>query len=143
MQSENARIFVSDILDDPKNHQNYAMRFAASIILRVTYGKSSPTAINDPEVVRIHQVMARIQIAMRPGSFLVDRVPLLRYLPGYANQLTKWHHEELGLYRQQLGHVKSEMEHNKAGSLRRCWRTLKIINFRQMRWPILQDHSLE
>ncbi|OJA08606.1 hypothetical protein AZE42_07139 [Rhizopogon vesiculosus] len=116
MQSENARIFVSDILDDPKNHQNHAKRFVASIILRVTYGKSSPTAIDDPEVVRIHKVMAHIQIAMRPGAFLVDRVPLLRYLPGYAKQLTKWHLEELGLYRQQLGRVKSEIEHNKAGS---------------------------
>jgi hypothetical protein len=75
----------------------------------VTYGKSTPTAIDDPEVVRIRKVLEVFQIVMRPGAFLVDRVPLLRYLPGYEKQLTDWHHQELGLYSHQLGRVKNEM----------------------------------
>ncbi|OJA21348.1 hypothetical protein AZE42_12222 [Rhizopogon vesiculosus] len=115
MQSENARGFILDILDDPKNHQEHAMRFSASVILCVTYGKSTPTAMNDPEVVRIHKVIDNFQIAMCPGAFLVDRVPLLQYLPGYGKQLIEWYHEELELYLQQLGRVKSEMEQGKAG----------------------------
>jgi len=84
-------------------------RFAASIVLRVAYGKSTPTAYTDPEVGRIHQVLDHFQIAMRPGAHLVDRIPLLRYLPGYGKQLHQWHQEELQLFRQQLGRVKSEM----------------------------------
>ncbi|KAJ8589773.1 cytochrome P450 [Rhizopogon salebrosus TDB-379] len=115
MQCENARIFILDVLDDPKNHQKHASRFAASVILRVTYGKSTPTAADDPEVARIRKVMEVFQIVMRPGAFLVDRVPILRYFPGYGKQLTEWRRQELGLYSHQLGRVKSEMGQNKAG----------------------------
>jgi hypothetical protein len=53
--------------------------------------------------------MHRFDIAMRPGAYLVDRVPLLRYLPGYGKQLTEWFQEELSLYKEQLTRVKSEM----------------------------------
>jgi hypothetical protein len=75
----------------------------------VTYGKSTPTSYTDPEVIRIYKVLDHFQLAMRPGAYLVDRVPLLRYLPGYGKQLTEWHNEELSLYRHQLGRVKSEI----------------------------------
>ncbi|KAG2340491.1 cytochrome P450 [Suillus weaverae] len=115
MQQDNARKFILDILNDPKNHQNHAARYSASVILRVTYGKSTPTAHTDPEVVRVYKVLDHFEIVMRPGAYLVDRVPLLRYLPGYGKQLIEWHNEELSLYRHQLGRVKSEMEQNKAG----------------------------
>ncbi|KAG2138626.1 cytochrome P450 [Suillus bovinus] len=115
MQHENAMVFVMDMLNDPKNHQKHAQRYAASVILRVTYGKSVPTANTDPEVVRIHRVMEHFQVVMRPGAYLVDRVPLLRYWPGYRKQLDEWHHEELDLYRHQLRRVESEMDQNKAG----------------------------
>ncbi|KAG2340515.1 cytochrome P450 [Suillus weaverae] len=115
MQHENARRFILDILDDPNNHQKHAGRYSASVILRVTYGKSTPTASTDPEVVRIHKALDHFELVMRPGAFLVDRVPLLRYFPGYGKQLTEWHHEELSLYRHQLERVKSEMGQNKAG----------------------------
>ncbi|KAG2106591.1 cytochrome P450 [Suillus discolor] len=110
MQRENAMIFVLDVLNDPKNPQKHAQRFAASVILRVTYGKSVPTANTDPEVVRIHRVMEHFQVVMRPGAYLVDRVPLLRYWPGYGKQLAQWHREELKLYKHQL-----QRDQNKAG----------------------------
>jgi hypothetical protein len=127
MQRENAGVFVLDILNDPKNHQHHSdryvlskfscnyfidigtSRYAASIILRVAYGKSTPTAYGDPEIARIHKVLDHFQVAMRPGAHLVDRVPFLRYLPGYGKQLNEWHQEELQLFRQQLGRVKSEL----------------------------------
>ncbi|KAG1818707.1 cytochrome P450, partial [Suillus subaureus] len=115
MQRENAMILILDMLNDPKNHQRHAQRYAASVILRVTYGKSVPTANTDPEVVRIHGVMEHFQVVMRPGAYLVDRVPLLRYWPGYGKQLVEWHHEELGLYRHQLGRVESEVNQDNAG----------------------------
>ncbi|KAG2078552.1 cytochrome P450 [Suillus decipiens] len=116
MQREHAMDFILDMLNDPKNHQSHAHRYAASVILRVAYGKSAPTANTDPEVVAIHRVNERLQTIFRPGAYLVDRVPLLRYLPGYGKQLDEWHHEELGLFRHQLGRVKSEVDQNIAGS---------------------------
>jgi hypothetical protein len=127
MQREHAMEFILDMLNDSKNHQKHAhryvitkiflwsfhrsgiSRYAVSVILRVTYGKSAPTAYTDPEVVRISRVVEHVQAAIRPGAYLVDRVPLLRYLPGYGKQLDEWHHEELELYTHQLRRVKSEI----------------------------------
>ncbi|KAG2128831.1 cytochrome P450 [Suillus cothurnatus] len=110
MQRENAMDFILDVLNDPTNHQKHAQRYAASVILRVAYGKSAPTANADPEVVRIHKVVEHFHATILPGAYLVDRMPFLRYLPGYRKQLDDWHHEELELFRHQLGR-----DENKAG----------------------------
>ncbi|KAG2111764.1 cytochrome P450 [Suillus cothurnatus] len=115
MQRVNAMDFILDVLNDPTNHQKHAQRYAASVVLQVTYGKSAPTASADPELVRIRRVVEHFQLTVRPGAHLVDRVPLLRYLPGYGKQLYEWHREELGLFRQQLRRVKREVDQNQAG----------------------------
>ncbi|KAG1724633.1 cytochrome P450 [Suillus paluster] len=131
MQRENAKNFILDILNDPNNHREHTERYAISVILRVTYGKSAPTANTDPEVIHIHKILEHFQVAMRPGAYLVDRVPFLRYLPGYGKQLTEWHHDELQLYRQQLGRVKSEADQNKGGP-----------SFAKMLLEHVEDHQL-
>jgi len=46
----------------------------------VTYRKSTPTAYTDPENFRICKVLDHFELVIRPGAYLVDRVPLLRYL---------------------------------------------------------------
>ncbi|KAG2118867.1 cytochrome P450 [Suillus discolor] len=115
MLRENAIDFILDVLNDPTNHQKHSQRFSSSIVLQVTYGKSAPTAIADPEFVRLCKVIENYQAVIRPGAFLVDRVPLLRYLPGYGKQIYKWRDEELELFRYHLRRVKSEMDQNKAG----------------------------
>ncbi|KAG1797149.1 cytochrome P450 [Suillus variegatus] len=115
MQRKNAMNFILDVLNDPTNHQKHAKRYAASVILQVTYGKSTPTANADLEVVRIHKVVEHFHATILPGAYLVDRVPLLRHLPGYGKQLDEWHHEELELFRHQLRRVKSEVDRNEAG----------------------------
>ncbi|KAG1863418.1 cytochrome P450 [Suillus tomentosus] len=114
MLRENAMDFILDVLNDPTNHEKHAQRFASSIVLRVTYGKSAPTAIDNPEFVRLCRVVDNFQSVIRPGAYLVDRVPLLRYLPGYGKQIYKWHNEELELFRYHLSRVKSEVDQNKA-----------------------------
>ncbi|KAF9221215.1 cytochrome P450 [Gyrodon lividus] len=115
VQFDSARNVIVDILNDPKNHQAHVRRYAASVILRVTYGKSSPTSTNDPEVIRIYQVLRNLQAAMRPGAHLVERVPLLKYIPGYGSRLKQWHEFELKLYREQLDRVKRGMLANDGG----------------------------
>ncbi|KAG2099795.1 cytochrome P450 [Suillus cothurnatus] len=73
MQHDNARKFVLDILNDSKNHQKHTARYSASVILRVTYGKSTQTAYTDPEVFRIYKVLDHFELVMRPGVYLIDR----------------------------------------------------------------------
>ncbi|KAH7904580.1 cytochrome P450 [Hygrophoropsis aurantiaca] len=114
IQMENARNTIFDILNDPKHHQAHAQRYAASVILRVTYGKTTPTTNTDPEVLRIRKVLENFQSVMRPGAYLVDRVPILKHLPGYGQNLLAWHHEELQLFRSQLNNVKGNVASEKA-----------------------------
>ena len=84
-------------------------RFAASFILRLMYGKSTPTSNDDPEVARIHQVMQNFEHVMRPGAYLVDRIPLLKYIPGYGRELKEFHNFEMKLFGEQMDRVRSEM----------------------------------
>ncbi|KAF9230049.1 cytochrome P450 [Melanogaster broomeanus] len=94
---------ILDILRDPKHHVEHVKRFTISVILRVVYGKSTPTSNDDPEV---HSE----PVLRRPGGNLVDIFPILKYVPGYVRDLRKYHEFELSLYRDQLGRVKAEME---------------------------------
>ncbi|KAF8839514.1 cytochrome P450 [Paxillus ammoniavirescens] len=126
LQRETARDILLDILNDPKHHVEHVqrrldidtggtLRYAVSVILRVTYGKSTPTSNDDPEVVRIHEDLRNLLAAMRPGAYLVDRIPLLKHVPGYGRVLKKSHQFELALFRDQLGRVRDDMSRNEAG----------------------------
>ncbi|KAG1764164.1 cytochrome P450 [Suillus placidus] len=110
IQTRNAKNMVLDILNDPKNHQSHAMRYAASVVLSFTYGKTTPTSYTDPEVVAVNKSLARFGRAMKPGAYLVDTYPILRFVPGYLSQLKAWHQEELVLFNGQLDAVRRQME---------------------------------
>ncbi|KAH7884146.1 cytochrome P450 [Phlebopus sp. FC_14] len=110
IQMQAARDVILDVLDDPKRHQAHANRYAASVILRVTYGKSTPTATDAREIVIIHKMLKRFQMLMRPGALLVERYPILKYIPGYASYLEAWRKEESQLFHDQLDRVAKELK---------------------------------
>lgn len=115
IQSEDAKQLVCDILKAPEKHQEHVKRFSNSVILRMTYGKSTPTANTDPEVVAMKLVVERFGIVMQPGAFLVDRIPILRYVPWYGRQLKAWFLEEHELVLGQMERVKNEIASGIAG----------------------------
>ncbi|KAG1741891.1 cytochrome P450 [Suillus paluster] len=83
--------------------------YAACVILRVTYGKSTPTATDAPEIIVIHKML------MRPGVLLVERYPILKYVPGYATELEQWRREDSQLFHGHLDRVSRELATGKAG----------------------------
>ncbi|KAG1829919.1 cytochrome P450 [Suillus variegatus] len=109
MQTRHAKNLVLDVLNDPKNHERHAMRYSASVIMSFTYGKITPTSYTDPEVVSVNRLSARFGQAMKPGAYLVDSYPILRFVPGYLSQLKAWHKEELAFYNGQLDAVRRQM----------------------------------
>ncbi|KAG6327474.1 hypothetical protein ID866_11615 [Astraeus odoratus] len=115
IQMQAARDVILDILDDPKQHQAHANRYAASVILRVTYGKSTPTGTNAPEIVVIHKMLKRFQMLMRPGALLVEKYPILKYVPGYASEIEQWRREESQVFHDQLDRVARELKTGDAG----------------------------
>ncbi|KAG0696780.1 cytochrome P450 [Suillus ampliporus] len=115
IQIRNAKNMVLDILNDPKNHQMHALRYAASVVMSFTYGKTTPTAYTDPEVVSINKCLERFIRVVKPGTYLVDTYPILRFVPGYLSRLKAWHQEELALFNGQLDVVRMQMREGSAG----------------------------
>nr|BAK09383.1 cytochrome P450 [Postia placenta] len=80
VQIKHARAMLSRLLDDPKSLYEQSKFVTASIILDVTYGKS----IADPHdelVTRAEEVIQYVALASVPGSFLVDFLPIMKYIP--------------------------------------------------------------
>lgn len=77
--------------------------------MSLAYGKTTPTSYSDPEVLQVNKCLGRVGYAMRPGSYLVDSYPLLKYVPGYLNELKQFHQEELALFRKQAETVRRAM----------------------------------
>ncbi|EIN14252.1 cytochrome P450 [Punctularia strigosozonata HHB-11173 SS5] len=114
IQEENSRNLILDILDNPDAHQVHVRRYAASVILRIAYGKTTPTYVSDPEVQHIIAIVARMGRIFAPGSLLVDRIPFLRHVPGILDEQKAWHKDELGLFRGKIDAVREAMAHGRA-----------------------------
>ncbi|KAG6328286.1 hypothetical protein ID866_10803 [Astraeus odoratus] len=109
IQNQATKNLVVDTLNKPEHFREHALRYSADVILRITYGKDTPTSTSDPEVQRIHMANEHFRRANRPGAFLVDRIPILKYFPGYGRQLDEWHRFDHRLYTEQIGRVKNLM----------------------------------
>lgn len=59
--------------------------------------------------MRIRKVSKNVQSATQPGAFLVERIPILKHVPGYGRVLKQYHEFELTLFREQMVHVRDEM----------------------------------
>ena len=77
--------------------------------MSLAYGKQTPTYYSDPDVQGVIKCLTRLGRAARPGAYLVDSFPILRYVPGYLSELRKFHQEELSLFRSQLDGVREKM----------------------------------
>ncbi|OJA09456.1 hypothetical protein AZE42_02612 [Rhizopogon vesiculosus] len=103
---------VHAILDDPDNFQNHALTFTASAIMQVAYGKTAPTFATDPEVRSVRQRFVALSKAMRPGTYLVDSIPWLKYVPWYGRELREEFETNKRFYTSQLNHVKQQIQNN-------------------------------
>ncbi|KAH9832506.1 cytochrome P450 [Rhodofomes roseus] len=116
MQAKNARTYVLDCYHTPGEHMEHAKKYAASVVISMTYGKTTPTSYSDPEVQIVNRCLRRLGAALRPGAHLVDTYPFLQYIPGYTSQLRKYHQEELSFFRSQIANVKSQLARGEAES---------------------------
>ncbi|KAF8841369.1 cytochrome P450 [Paxillus ammoniavirescens] len=89
-QAQYARNIVLDILKDPASHQGHIKRFSATVTLRVIYGKTTPTYVDDPYILHLQRMVPIVQGALMPGAYKVDKYPFLKYVPGYTRGLDKW-----------------------------------------------------
>ncbi|KAG0695259.1 cytochrome P450 [Suillus ampliporus] len=112
LQMSLAKDTVLNILDDPYNFHNHVTTFGATTIMKVAYGKSTPTAATDPEVIEVRQLVEMTRAVLRPGAYLVDTIPWLKYLPWYGPDLKRGFERSKKLYDTHLDRVKEQMQSN-------------------------------
>ena len=55
--------------------------------MKIAYGKNTPTAATDPEVIEVRQLMAIFRKVLRSGTYIVEWVLCLKYVPWYGREL--------------------------------------------------------
>lgn len=105
---------VLDVLHDPADHLNHTKRFAASLILTMTYGKTTPTRYSDAEVREINVHTTRLGTVVPAGLHAVDRHPVLRHVPPATATLRRWHREELALFTRMVDGVRKDVREHVA-----------------------------
>ncbi|KAG2039358.1 cytochrome P450 [Suillus americanus] len=110
LQMSHAKNIVFGVLDNPHNFRHHVITYAARIILKVTYGKNTPTSATDPEVIEGLQMMRMFVEMLRPGIYLVDSIPWLKYLPWYGRDLKLGFERRKKLNLGQLNRVREQMQ---------------------------------
>ncbi|KAG0708177.1 cytochrome P450 [Suillus ampliporus] len=112
LQMSHAKNTILDILDDPYNFQNHVTTFIATTTTKVTFGKTTPTSATDPEVIEANQFARLTGEVVRPGGYLVDSIPWLKYLPWYGRDLKQGFKMFIKLNMGHLNRVKEQMQSN-------------------------------
>ncbi|KAG0694197.1 cytochrome P450 [Suillus ampliporus] len=112
LQMSHAKNTILDILDDPYDFQNHVTTYAATTIMKVACGKTTPTSATDPEVIEVSQLGRMLREIMRPGAYLVDSIPWLKYLPWYGRDLKQGFERSKKLNMGHLNRVKEQMQSN-------------------------------
>ncbi|KAG1807819.1 cytochrome P450 [Suillus subaureus] len=110
LQTSHAKNVVLGVLDNPHNFRHHVVTYAATIILKVTYGKNTPTSATDSEVIEALQMMKRFIEVLRPGVYLVDSIPWLKHLPWYGRDLKLGFEMRKKFNLGQLNRVREQMQ---------------------------------
>ncbi|KAG2119848.1 cytochrome P450 [Suillus discolor] len=113
LQMSHAKNTVLSILDDPYNYHNHVITYAATTIMKVAYGRSVPTSATDPEMVELSRRIKISSVVRRPGTYLVDWIPWLQYLPWYGRDLKRSFERTKKLNIDRLNRVKEQMQSDK------------------------------
>jgi len=82
IQLKEARYLVRDLLKDENSYQAAIHRWAVSVMMTVAYSKPI-TSVDDPIVAKIYAAMYRLFATFLPGAYLVELLPILKYVPSW------------------------------------------------------------
>lgn len=115
---ESTRV-VYNLLKDPTTYEHVFEQYSGGLIFRIGYGKRIVTGEEDA-LRRIIQVNRNLERIASPGSYLVDTVPMLKYLPAwlapFKAEAARLHSEELSLFRELLDEVRQRVRNGTAAS---------------------------
>src|SRR5271154_6252824 len=120
--------FTVDVLDRPKDFYMHNRRYAASVIMQVTYGHRIPVCKSSmwltltdmkgdcEEIRQIYGVLTRFATFRRPGAYLIDVVPELENYPlydkisGWRNVADEIHKQDTAVFTHFWDKMRKEIE---------------------------------
>ncbi|KAJ7092623.1 cytochrome P450 [Mycena epipterygia] len=81
-QIKATHMLLQQLLKNPTRYANHIRQHAGNVILRVVYGYDVQ-AENDHYVALADEAIQGLTQAINPGSFLVDFLPVLKYVPSW------------------------------------------------------------
>ena len=113
VQVKESRLAMQRLGDGPADWQNVWRTYAASVIMTVTYDQPV-TSLDDPRVRAVNERLGMLARYVRPGASLLDRFPLLYYIPEPLNPWVKLgkqlHALELDLFLSQYQAVRARVK---------------------------------
>ncbi|KAB8261239.1 cytochrome P450 [Aspergillus pseudonomiae] len=81
VQDLEVRRFLFRVLEDPDNLLHHIRKEAGAIVLKVAYGYTIEPHGHDPLVDLADEAMATFGLAILPGTWAVDFIPILKHIP--------------------------------------------------------------
>ncbi|KAJ7761965.1 cytochrome P450 [Mycena maculata] len=76
------RKFLQRLLESPESFLSHIHLTSSAVVLRITYGYTVQSE-HDPIVDLVNNAMAEFSECITPGAFLVDLLPILKYVPSW------------------------------------------------------------
>ncbi|PPQ75950.1 hypothetical protein CVT26_005853 [Gymnopilus dilepis] len=82
IHSREVRALLQRLLTSPEDFMHHIRHTFAAVIMRISYGIAVEDS-SDPYISRAEEALKGLAVAGIPGSFLVDMIPLLKYVPAW------------------------------------------------------------
>ncbi|KAJ7444839.1 cytochrome P450 [Mycena latifolia] len=113
------RKFLQRLLESPEKFLSHIHLTSGAIILRLTYGYTVQPE-HDPIVALVNSVMDEFSASSAPGAFMVDLLPMLKYVPawvpgaGFQHKAKEWGNHLSEMIERPFQLVKDQLEQGTA-----------------------------
>ncbi|KAI2603637.1 cytochrome P450 [Hypoxylon sp. NC1633] len=122
IQSLESKVLMHDLLQSPARFRKHLERYAASVIVTVTYGQRVEDVDTDIVVRRNGESMDRLTQVNIPGKYAVERYPALKFVPSlfapWKAQVLEQRQKDIQLYSELMDEAKDKMTR---GALPTCF----------------------
>ncbi|KAF5325396.1 hypothetical protein D9619_009676 [Psilocybe cf. subviscida] len=120
IQALETRIFLNRLLQSPDKFLAHIREALASSILNISYGIKI-SGFDDPYVLNVEESIEALNATSIPGSFLVDLIPALQYVPSwlpgaeFKKKARHWTEVNRKVVELPFNHVAQQMKEGTAG----------------------------
>ncbi|KAL2020641.1 hypothetical protein VTK56DRAFT_8131 [Thermocarpiscus australiensis] len=122
IQSLESKVLMHELLTNPADFRTHLERYAASVIVTVTYGRRVEDVRTDAVVRMNAESMERLTSVNIPGKFAVERYPALKYVPSifapWKAQVLEQRKKDIKMYTELMDDVRQRLA---AGVLPDCF----------------------